>query len=300
MELRVVETFLKVAEVGSFSHAAAKLGYSQSAVTMQIKQLEAELGAALFERVPRGVVLTDAGRTFAFHAHILMEAASAAAAAVSPAADEGDLTGTLRIGSVESTATSLLPPVLAAFAREHPAAQVVVLTSALEELADKCRRGELDLILTFEQPITLPGFTRETLRDEAVVLVAAPGLVPEANTAIDPKGLARLPFVLTERGESYRHDFDRALAEHDIVVTPTIETGSTEMLVRLAADGAGVALVPRFSASTALKTGSLVQLHTTLELPRMAIQLLYRDQKWVTPVMEAFMRLLRSTTAQNT
>lgn len=299
MELRVVETFLKVAEVGTFSHAAAKLGYSQSAVTMQIKQLEAELSAALFERVPRGVVLTDAGRTFAFHAHILMEAASAAVSAVSPAADEGNLTGTLRIGSVESTATSLLPPVLAVFAREHPAAQVVVVTSALEELADKCRRGELDLILTFEQPITLPGFTRETLRDEAVVLAAAPDLVPGADTTIDPEGLAHLPFVLTERGESYRHDFDRALAEHDIVVTPTIETGSTEMLVRLAADGAGVALVPRFSASTALKTGSLVQLHTTLELPRMAIQLLYRDQKWVTPVMGAFMRLLRSTTAQN-
>ena len=71
------------------------------------------------------------------------------------------------------------------------------------------------------------------------------------------------------------------------------------MLVRLAADGAGVALVPRFSASAALETGSLAQLHTTLELPRMAIQVLYRDQKWVTPVMEAFMRLLRSAIAQN-
>lgn len=297
MELRVVETFLKVAEVGSFSRAAERLGYSQSAVTMQIKQLETELGAALFERVPRGVVLTDAGRTFAFHAHALMEAAAAAVTAVSPTADERNLTGTLRIGSVESTATSLLPPVLAAFAREHPATQIVVVTSALEELADKCRRGELDLMLTFEQPITLPGFTRETLRDEAVVLATAPGLVPEADTTIDPEGLARLPFVLTERGESYRHDFDRALAEHDIVVTPTIETGSTEMLVRLAAGGAGVALVPRFSASAALQNGSLVQLHATLELPRMAIQLLYREQKWVTPVMAAFMRLLRSAIA---
>lgn len=293
MELRVVETFLKVAEVGTFSHAAAKLGYSQSAVTMQIKQLEAELSAALFERVPRGVVLTDAGRTFAFHAHILMEAASAAVSAVSPAADEGNLTGTLRIGSVESTATSLLPPVLATYTRRNPAVEIVVVTAALDGLADRCRQGELDLMLTFEQPTVLPGFVCETLRKDEVILVAAPELVPPRKAALAPEELVRLPFVLTERGESYRREFDRALAERGLCVTPVIEAASTEMLVRLATGGAGVALVPRFAAAEALCRGTLVQLSTTLELPTMEVQLLYREQKWPTPAMTALMQSLR-------
>ena len=181
VELRVVETFLKVAETGSLSRAADRLGYSQSAVTMQIKQLEAELGCALFDRIPRGVVLTDAGRTFAFHAHALIEAADTARACLSSADGEGALSGPLRIGSVESPAAALLPPVLAAFARRNPAVETVVQTSEFDKLIERCRRGELDLVLTFEQPLVLPGFTREVLCEDETVLVAAPELVPPAD-----------------------------------------------------------------------------------------------------------------------
>lgn len=108
-----------------------------------------------------------------------------------------------------------------------------------------------------------------------------------------PEELVRLPFVLTERGESYRQDFDRALAEHNLGVTPIIETRSTEMLLRLALGGAGVALVPRFSASRDIARGALVTLSTTLALPAMAVQMLHREQKWVTPAMSSFMRDLR-------
>ena len=293
VELRVVETFLKVAETGSLSRAADRLGYSQSAVTMQIKQLEAELGCALFDRIPRGVVLTDAGRTFAFHAHTLIEAADTARSCLSSADGEGALSGPLRIGSVESPAAALLPPVLAAFARRNPAVETVVQTSEFDKLIERCRRGELDLVLTFEQPLVLPGFTREVLCEDETVLVAAPELVPPAEGPLTPEELVRLPFVLTERGESYRQDFDRALAEHNLGVTPVIETGSTEMLLRLALGGAGVALVPRFSASRDIARGALVTLSTTLALPAMAVQMLYREQKWVTPAMNAFMRDLR-------
>lgn len=85
MELREIETFLAIVEQGTFSKAAEKLGYSQSAVTVQIKQLEHELGARLFDRVPRGAALTEQGRAFAFHANEIAGAARAARASVASA-----------------------------------------------------------------------------------------------------------------------------------------------------------------------------------------------------------------------
>ena len=75
MELRQVSTFLEVARLRSFSRAAASLGYSQSAVTMQVQQLERELGARLFDRTPQGAELTERGEAFSFHARELVGAA---------------------------------------------------------------------------------------------------------------------------------------------------------------------------------------------------------------------------------
>lgn len=82
MEFRNIITFLKVAELKNFSKAAEKLGYSQSAVTVQIKQLEKELGTRLFERVGKGAVLTESGQDFVFHANEILNTAKQAVDAV--------------------------------------------------------------------------------------------------------------------------------------------------------------------------------------------------------------------------
>lgn len=85
MELRTVNTFLHIAELHSFSRTARQLGYSQSAVSSQIAQLEAELGTPLFDRVGKTVRLTDAGQTFLGYARTLLETAQQAQAALQPA-----------------------------------------------------------------------------------------------------------------------------------------------------------------------------------------------------------------------
>ena len=130
MELREIETFLAIVEEGTFSKAAEKLGYSQSAVTVQIKQLEHELGARLFDRVPRGAVLTEQGRAFAFHANEIAGAARAAKASVaSSQAATQDIVGVLRLGSVESVATAILPEILVHFPSiMRPRCAVVTMT----------------------------------------------------------------------------------------------------------------------------------------------------------------------------
>ena len=169
MELRSVETFLAVVEHGTFSRAAERLGYSQSAVTVQVARLERELGVRLFDRLPRGVALTEQGRAFVFHARELLGAAAAARASVSARPGGArELTGTLRVGAVESVSTALLPGLLARFNVRCPGVQVVVATERRERMVDGLRGNALDMLLTFEHHLCLSGLVTQGLRREAV------------------------------------------------------------------------------------------------------------------------------------
>lgn len=313
MELRAIEAFLKVADLGSFSEAAQKLGYSQPAVTMQIKQLEDELGVRLFDRTPRRALLTEQGVAFSVHAHEIHDAVQKArAVAHAPAATDAELTGTLRIGSVESIATALLPEMLVRFTRRHPHVEVVVRTMRGDLLADLARSGGIDLLFTLEKKLAMPGFTRLLLHEEEIVFVAPPGVVGASDgqqgtaaadaaakaagtgAPLSPEALSSLPFILTERGESYRQELDRALAEHDCVITPVVEAGNTETLVHLAEREIGCAFLPCFSIEGALRAGSLTRLDTTLPVVRMWCQLFHHEKKWVTPAMRAFVDVARA------
>lgn len=292
MEIRTLETFLRIVECGSFSKAAEKLGYSQPAVTMQVKQLERELGVRLFDRVPHGVRLTDEGRRLSFHANEVLAAAGQALDAVrAGGAEEGaELTGTLRIGSVESISTALLPDVLAAFAREHPHVRLEVRATRGDYLAEYARANEIDLFFTLDRKLALSGFERTLIRAEDIVFAGVPGTFP-AGRPLSPAELARLPFVLTERGESYRSELDRALAEHDCGIEPVIEAGNTETLVHLAERGVGVAFLPRYAVEASIADGRLAPVPAALEPVRMWVQLFRHREKWVTPAMAAFMEL---------
>lgn len=301
MELREIETFLAIVEQGSFSKAAEKLGYSQSAVTVQIKQLEHELGARLFDRVPRGAVLTEQGRAFAFHANEVVGSARAAKASVASRRDEPrDIAGVLRLGSAESIATAILPEILVHYHSICPHVQVIVTTAQRGRLVEGLRSNTIDLLLTMERHVHQSGLTTRALRREQVVFVASPALLDKADEnaspgrQMDARTLCGLPFVLTERGESYRLELDRALSELDLHIDPLIEAGNTETLVHLAERGVGATFVPRFSAQRELERGSLVEVATQLEPVEMETQLIHYRGKWIAPHMKMFIDVLET------
>ncbi len=301
MELREIETFLAIVEQGAFSKAAEKLGYSQSAVTVQIKQLEHELGARLFDRVPRGAVLTEQGRAFAFHANEIVGAARAAKASVAFGHGEPrDIAGILRLGSVESVATAILPEILVRYHSICPRVQVIVTTAQRGRMIEGLRNNTIDLLLTMERHVHQSGLVTRALRREQVVFVASPALLDNAGEdaspgqQMDARALCRLPFVLTERGESYRLELDRALSELDLQIDPLIEAGNTETLVHLAERGVGATFVPRFSAQRELDRGSLVEVATQLEPVEMETQLIHHRGKWIAPHMKVFIDVLET------
>lgn len=298
MELRSIETFLAIVEYGTFSRAAERLGYAQSAVTVQMRQLEQELGVRLFDRIPRGVRLTEQGRTFALHANEVAEAVSRARTAVELGdAPSQDVRGTIRLGSVESVSTALLPELLIAFHERCPHVQVVVTTDRREDMMAGLASNTIDMLLTMERHICLNGVVCEALREEHVVFLASPALLRahgvEDGEPVGVDALGRLPFVLTERGESYRLELDRLLAERDVTIEPLVEAGNTETLVHLAERGVGATFVPRFSAANELASGTLVELGSDMSAVRMETQMLWHARKWIAPHLAEFIQVTR-------
>ena len=137
MEIRNIATFVKIVEYNNFTKAAESLGYSQAAVTAQIKSLEKELGIPLFDRIGRGIALTEEGKTFLPYALDVLNAEEAARNSVQPAKD---LAGTLQICSPSSFATGPLPDLLRQFQGLHPQVDVTVKIRTFSDSFKSCIR----------------------------------------------------------------------------------------------------------------------------------------------------------------
>lgn len=143
MELRNLITFVRIAEVKNFSKSAQLLGYSQSAVTMQIKQLEQELGRQLFERIGKQAKLTQAGERLLPYALDILNTAQKAQSMVR---ENEQITGHLRIGTCESYVIGVLPQVLTAFQQQCPNVEVQVQTGLTTDLFHRLRQNDIDLL----------------------------------------------------------------------------------------------------------------------------------------------------------
>ena len=169
MELRNINTFLHIAELHSFSSAARELGYSQSAVSAQISQLEAELGTPLFDRVGKTVRLTDAGQTFQSYARTLLITAQQAKAALVPARA---VSGTLRVALADSVCSTFLPDLLQQFHALCPQVELVLRTATADEMLRLLSANQIDLAYTLDQPLLLPSLTLAVNVPEPVCFVA--------------------------------------------------------------------------------------------------------------------------------
>ena len=157
MELRTVRTFLRVAELQSFSRAAQQLGYSQAAVTVQIKQLEQELGTQLFERIGKRIKLTENGARFIPHAMELLKVAQKAQTFIS---DDSKPSGQLRIGTAESLSISVLPQILLEFHALCPAVETSIHTGLISELFDMVRQNDVDVLFFLDKKTDFPEWVK--------------------------------------------------------------------------------------------------------------------------------------------
>ena len=169
MELRNINTFLHIAELHSFSRTARQLGYSQSAVSSQIAQLEAELGAPLFDRVGKTVRLTDAGQTFLGYARTLLATAQQAQAALQPARQ---ISGSLRIALADSVCSTFLPGLLKRYHALCPQVELVLCTATADGMLQMLGTNQIDLAYTLDQPLLQPNLVLAADVPEPVCFIA--------------------------------------------------------------------------------------------------------------------------------
>lgn len=288
MELRNITTFLKVAATQNFSKAAEQLGYSQSAVSIQMQQLEKELGTKLFERIGKNVNLTPHGEAFIYHANEIMRVTNAAASFASSASVPE---GRLRIGSVNSIATAVLPDLLLEFYHACPKVETVVVTGSLKSLMDMIKSNDIDLFFTLEHKVYGLEWIRPIQRQEDIVFVTSSENPLVHQKKISLPDLIKEPFLLTEMGASYRYELERILSEKDLIIKPVMEIGDTEAILHLLKKGVGVSFMPMYAVQESMKEGSLSQIQTDMPALRMWSQLLYHKNKWVTPQMNVFINI---------
>jgi LysR family cyn operon transcriptional activator len=207
LELRHLRYFLTVAELQHVTRAATALHVTQSTLSHQIRQLEEQLGTELFDRVGRGVQLTQAGRLFRSFAQRALDEVDAGQTALDELGKL--LRGTLRIGVIHTYNSTLVPPVASRFAAEHPAVRVLIEDLPASTIEREVAAGELDFGIAFA-PATIPGLLAEPLfRDELVLIVRHDHPLARHKT-IPASSLAKLPLALQTPRFSTRHLIDQA------------------------------------------------------------------------------------------
>jgi len=230
VEIRNLVTFLKVTELNSFSKAAEALDYSQSAVTVQIQQLERELGVRLFDRIGKNVSITQYGRDFISYARDIV---SAVAKAQAFAASDSELTGFVRVGTLNSMMTASFSEIVPAFHKRFPRVVARLHADMVASLKDKLLKNELDLIYTLDTQINDPQFVKVFEAEEEVVIVGnvENPLVQREDVCL--RDLTEQPFILMNRTNVYRDLFDSELSRQGLEVRPFLELEDDVLALRL-------------------------------------------------------------------
>ncbi|WP_418452495.1 LysR family transcriptional regulator [Candidatus Ventrimonas sp.] len=289
MEFREISTFLQVAQYQSFSKAARHLGYSQAAVTIQIKQLEQELGVHLFDRIGKQISLTHQGQVFYQYAVSIRNDLEQAKNAVS---DPSTLSGKLCLGTIESICASIFPDLLAEYHRLHPEVTISIVTDSPGVLLDRMNENTIDIVYLLDRRIYNNRWCKTLEEPEENIFVASPDHeLALAKRELELDEVLRFPFFLTEKDASYRHMLEQYLASINRSVKPFLEIGSTEFIIHMLLKNTGISFLPKFTVQRELQQKQLTALNVRGFQMQTWRQIFYHKDKWVTREMQEFLRL---------
>lgn len=289
MEFREISTFLQVAQYQSFSKAARHLGYSQAAVTIQIKQLEQELGVHLFDRIGKQISLTHQGQVFYQYAVSIRNDLEQAKNAVS---DPSTLSGKLCLGTIESICASIFPDLLAEYHRLHPEVTISIVTDSPGVLLDRMNENTIDIVYLLDRRIYDNRWCKTLEEPEENIFVASPDHeLALAKRELELDEVLRFPFFLTEKDASYRHMLEQYLASINRSVKSFLEIGSTEFIIHMLLKNTGISFLPKFTVQRELQQKQLTALNVRGFQMQTWRQIFYHKDKWVTREMQEFLRL---------
>ncbi|WP_207476384.1 LysR family transcriptional regulator [Arenibaculum pallidiluteum] len=274
LNLDNLRTFAIVVEQGSFSAAATRLGLTQPAVSLQIRQLERHLGVSLIERIGRRAQPTAAGLELLGYSERFDALVSSALDAM--ARHASGVMGRVRIGTGATACIYLLPPILRSLRQRFPTLEITVSTGNTSDFVKAVEENSIDVAL-----VTLPAAGRmldvtPVLEDEFVVIAPAGTDLPER---VDAATLTTRPVILFEPGGNTRRIVDDWFAQRGVALKPIMSLGSVEAIKELVSAGLGCAVLPGMAASQAARLGELVVRPLSPGLHRTLAIILRRDKR---------------------
>jgi LysR family transcriptional regulator, hydrogen peroxide-inducible genes activator len=244
MELHQLRYFCAIVESGSFSRAARQTHVSQPSMSQQIRKLEDELGARLFDRLGRSVRLTEIGQTFLPRARAVLRELEAARGELAHQKDS--VGGPITVGVIPTVAPYLLPPHLASFSRKFPEARFSIVEEITPVLLERLRAGTIDLALL---ALPIRGHEFETFPIVTEPLFAA---LPKDHAlarlrTLSLKDLRTEPFLLLRDGHCFRENALAACDRARLHPRIAFESGQFSSLLSMVAAGMGVSIVPKMA-----------------------------------------------------
>ena len=287
MEIRQLQTFVQAAQLESFSKTAEMLGYSQSAITVQMRLLETELNTRLFDRMGKKVVLTPQGREFLKSANKILYEVNKASKSMN---DDRELTNPLHVGTIESLCTAKFPRILSEFHSLHPRVNLQITIDSPEKLIRMMDHNELDLIYILDTPRWDENWVKVMELAEPVVFVASAASKFAGKEKMVLDDILQEPFFLTEKHANYRQALDQQLALRRQFISPVLEISDTAFIIHMLELNQGLSFLPYFAVEQDIYKHRI----TTLDIKDIHIsmyrQIFYHKNKFRTREMEEFIR----------
>ena len=290
MNTKSLVTFKTILEVGSFQKAADKLGYTQSTVTFQIKQLEEELALKLFEKIGRRMELTQTGKDIMPYIDMILQGAQQIS---NYGKSLSEISGSLKLAIPDSILIYNMQPFMQAFTHEAPNVQLIVNSIQSGEINPSIADGTADIGINCEKDSYPDSVVHKKLGKYKAVLVASPFANNNLLDFITPHQRKPLSLICNEPDGYYQLDMDKYLAEKDIVLNSHMKVQSIEAVKRCVMNNLGIAVVPTYSIGEELKNGSLMPIKTELDEKNYNSFYIYHKNKWISPQMELAMNLMK-------
>lgn len=283
MDFKNLVSFVQVAQMNSFSKAAQYLGYSQSTISFQIKQLEEEFNCQLFDRINHTISLTQKG-------HELLEYALKMNHLHEQLKDQmqqsNQIQGHLKIATSDSLCYELMFNKFQSFHNLYPNITIELVAAGTSNMFHMIDCNEVDAIITLDSHIYNSDYIVYHEKEIEVCFVASPTLVNDDHLPLNK--IIEYPFLLTEKNMSYRRIFDEHLALYSLEVKPILECSDAKLLASIAAQKSGIALLPKFVVDPFINNHTLKIISVDDINIKIWKQVIFHKRKWLSQPLKVF------------
>ncbi len=290
MEIRQLKTFRIVAQLLSFNRAAEHLHYAQSSISAQIQALEEELGVKLFDRLGRGILLTEAGANLLNYAEKILDLADEARSEV---ASVKELKGSLTIKVPETLSVHRLPLVIKQFRSRYPRVRLRFTTCTHEGLQKDLRKGITDLAFLMTDSFHVADLEVQALGIENLVLVAHPDHPLAKKPVVHTRDLEGETLLFSRVDCSYRKTLEAVLKLEKVRYDATLDFNSVAAIKQCVMAGVGISILPEITVTEDISQARLTVLSWSEGVIEVATLMIWYKDRWLSPTLSAFMEVVQ-------